>query len=466
MIILDEMDAIARKRGNAMGDTSGVRDSVVNQLLAKMDGVKEASNVLVIGLTNRPELLDDALLRPGRLEVKLEVSLPDLVGRRDILRIHTRSMRANGALAEDAACFIDAEDAACSIDMAATNQRSLASLTEHFTGAELAGLVRSAASFALGRTAVEGGEGSGEGVTVARADFEQALSEVRPARGRRDEQMARRFEVHGCAAPAHDRTRTQLRSLVAASTAVRTALLVPDAPSASEDAIALAAWAGCLGGPVGGLDYVRMIGLSEQMSGGGGASEDARCQALVERFVEARSMRRAMLIIEDIDLLLAAPAGGASTPAGLSPVLVGTLRGLIREPLDESGVTAEGSTASRGSESDAPSTLILLSTISDPAAARALAPMFPSLIRVPMLTSAEEAAAALRSSPAIHAAVGSSSDVIDGFASRATADRPVGAQELFRLADRALAEASADMGGADASAAQLAAFEDACAWRW
>ena len=53
MIILDEMDAIARKRGAAVGDTSGVRDSVVNQLLAKMDGVVEASNVLVIGLTNR-----------------------------------------------------------------------------------------------------------------------------------------------------------------------------------------------------------------------------------------------------------------------------------------------------------------------------------------------------------------------------------------------------------------------------
>ena len=63
IIILDEMDAIARKRGTMTADTTGVRDSVVNQLLAKMDGVKEASNVLVIGLTNRPELLDPALLR-------------------------------------------------------------------------------------------------------------------------------------------------------------------------------------------------------------------------------------------------------------------------------------------------------------------------------------------------------------------------------------------------------------------
>ena len=56
---------------------SEVRDSVVNQLLAKIDGVKEVPNVLIVGLTNRPELLDQALLRPGRLEVQLRVELPD-----------------------------------------------------------------------------------------------------------------------------------------------------------------------------------------------------------------------------------------------------------------------------------------------------------------------------------------------------------------------------------------------------
>ena len=98
IIILDKMDAIARKRGSMTADTTGVRDSVVNQLLAKMDGVREASNVLVVGLTNRPELLDPELLRPGRLEVQLRVELPDLTGRRDILRIHTRHMVAEGAL--------------------------------------------------------------------------------------------------------------------------------------------------------------------------------------------------------------------------------------------------------------------------------------------------------------------------------------------------------------------------------
>ena len=62
-----------------------------------MDGVVEAPNVLVVGLTNRPELLDEALLRPGRLEVQLSVALPDAAGRVAILAIHTRAMRAAGA---------------------------------------------------------------------------------------------------------------------------------------------------------------------------------------------------------------------------------------------------------------------------------------------------------------------------------------------------------------------------------
>ena len=80
---------------------------MVNQLLAKLDGVVAAPNVLLVGLTNRPELLDDALLRPGRLEVQLRVELPDVAGRDDILAIHTRAMRAAGALSEDAKAALD-----------------------------------------------------------------------------------------------------------------------------------------------------------------------------------------------------------------------------------------------------------------------------------------------------------------------------------------------------------------------
>jgi vesicle-fusing ATPase len=69
VIIFDEIDAICKKRGSGGGSSTGVNENVVNQLLSKMDGVEELNNILVIGMTNRPDMLDTALVRPGRMEV-------------------------------------------------------------------------------------------------------------------------------------------------------------------------------------------------------------------------------------------------------------------------------------------------------------------------------------------------------------------------------------------------------------
>jgi vesicle-fusing ATPase len=80
VIIFDEIDAICRKRGSTSGGT-GVNESVVNQLLSKIDGVDSLSNILIIGMTNRLDMIDEALLRPGRFEIHLEIGLPDDKGR-------------------------------------------------------------------------------------------------------------------------------------------------------------------------------------------------------------------------------------------------------------------------------------------------------------------------------------------------------------------------------------------------
>jgi SpoVK/Ycf46/Vps4 family AAA+-type ATPase len=74
------------------------QDSIVNQLLSKIDGVDSLNNILLIGMTNRKDLIDEALLRPGRLEVHVEIGLPDEPGRRSILEIHTSKARAAGRL--------------------------------------------------------------------------------------------------------------------------------------------------------------------------------------------------------------------------------------------------------------------------------------------------------------------------------------------------------------------------------
>ncbi|TMS22368.1 Vesicle-fusing ATPase [Larimichthys crocea] len=132
IIIFDEIDAICKQRGSMAGST-GVHDTVVNQLLSKIDGVEQLNNILVIGMTNRPDLIDEALLRPGRLEVKMEIGLPDEKGRIQILHIHTTKMRQYDLLHSD-------------VDI-----KELAVETKNYSGAELEGLVRAAQSTAMNR---------------------------------------------------------------------------------------------------------------------------------------------------------------------------------------------------------------------------------------------------------------------------------------------------------------------------
>src|SRR5947207_12475368 len=92
----------------------------------QMDGVDKLNNILLIGMTNRMDMIDDALLRPGRLEVHMEISLPDEFGRSQILKIHTSKMRANGVMDSD------------------VNLAELARQTKNFSGAEIGGLIKSA----------------------------------------------------------------------------------------------------------------------------------------------------------------------------------------------------------------------------------------------------------------------------------------------------------------------------------
>ncbi|KAF8622185.1 hypothetical protein AX15_007297 [Amanita polypyramis BW_CC] len=174
IIIFDELDAICKQRGSTNSGT-GVGDTVVNQLLSKMDGVDKLNNILIIGMTNRKDMIDEALLRPGRLEVHMEISLPDEKGRYQILSIHTSEMRKNGVLDSD-------------VDLL-----ELAGRTKNFSGAEINGLIKSAASFAFNRH-VKVGTMAGisddvEKLRVNKGDFLSALEEVHPAFGVAEEEL-------------------------------------------------------------------------------------------------------------------------------------------------------------------------------------------------------------------------------------------------------------------------------------
>ena len=175
IIIFDELDAVCKQRGSGAGGGTGVGDSVVNQLLSKLDGVDQLNNILLIGMTNRMDMIDDALLRPGRLEVHMEISLPDQHGRQQILKIHTQKMRDNGVMDSD-------------VDLA-----ELAQLTKNFSGAEISGLVKSATSFAFNRHVKVGTmAGISDDVVnmkVNRQDFHNALEEVKPAFGVSEEEL-------------------------------------------------------------------------------------------------------------------------------------------------------------------------------------------------------------------------------------------------------------------------------------
>ncbi|MET0372517.1 MAG: CDC48 family AAA ATPase [Sphingobium sp.] len=148
VIFIDELDSLVPARGGGMGEPQ-VTERVVNTILAEMDGLEELQSVVVIGATNRPTLIDPALLRPGRFDELIYVPVPDEAGRRRILGIHTSKM----PLADD------------------VNLDRLAERTDRFTGADLEDLVRRAGLFALR-----------ESLSVARigmAHFEDALQETR-----------------------------------------------------------------------------------------------------------------------------------------------------------------------------------------------------------------------------------------------------------------------------------------------
>jgi len=146
IIFIDELDAIGRQRGVHMGTANDEREQTLNQLLVELDGFEPNAGVIILAATNRPEVLDRALLRPGRFDRQVIVDAPDLDGRKAILKVHAR----NKPLAED-------------VDL-----RKIAQSTPGFSGADLANAINEAALLAARR----------KGETITQKDLEEAVEKV------------------------------------------------------------------------------------------------------------------------------------------------------------------------------------------------------------------------------------------------------------------------------------------------
>ncbi|HZT35000.1 MAG TPA: AAA family ATPase, partial [Nitrososphaera sp.] len=153
VIFFDELDAIAPRRGGSGGD-SNVTERVISQMLTEMDGLEDLKGVVVIGATNRPDILDEALLRPGRFDRILEVPPPDAPARKEILKIHTRKKPLDSSV----------------------NLDRLVEMTDGMTGADIAAIVNAAAMTAIKEHVASKEKGK---LKVTMVHFEKARDKIK-----------------------------------------------------------------------------------------------------------------------------------------------------------------------------------------------------------------------------------------------------------------------------------------------
>lgn len=308
IIIFDEMDAIMKSRGSTR-DGTGVSDSVVNQLLSKIDGVDSLNNILIIGMTNRKDMIDEAILRPGRLELHVEIGLPDEKGRVQILQIKTASMKQSNRLEDD----VDIED--------------IATKTKNFSGAEIEGLVKAAASYALRRcvdvTKMQL-DNDDTKVKVGQMDFDKALSEVQPAFGVNLESLELLYRDgivdYGRAFSELSGSVDRLIEQVRTTTPLMTLLLHGPAGT-GKTALAAAKAAESK------FPFVRLLSADKTI----GYSESAKATYIHKFFMDAYKSPLSLIVIDDIERLIEfSPIGPRFSNAVLQTLLV-----LLKKPPGE-----------------------------------------------------------------------------------------------------------------------------------
>lgn len=388
IIIFDEIDAICKKRGSNK-DSTGVGDNIVNQLLTKIDGVDALNNILVIGMTNRIDLIDEALLRSGRMEVHVEVSLPDEVGRVEILNIHTAMMRKEGFLEADVSI------------------ESLAARTQNFSGAELEHLVRTATSYACAREVDVKNLGEAKELTsisVTKVDFENAIADSKPMFGTQTAAFENCIERGILSySTEFDQLATKCLQLVeqvqCSDNVPILKVLVSGAPGCGKTALTAHLARKCK------FPFVRRIANENYLA----MSEAEKISAITKLFADASKTPLGLIVLDDLECLLDHVELGNR----FSTAMFQTILGLLKQKIGKVGRR-----------------MIIIGTTSCPdfIQASGLAKAFNVKLTMPTLTQPSHFQAALDGQP------GFTTAVIEEISNR-LAGRIIGIQTMLLVAE-------------------------------
>ncbi|KAH7462634.1 hypothetical protein PRIC1_007992 [Phytophthora ramorum] len=413
IIIFDEIDAICKQRGSSR-DSTGVGDSVVNQLLTQIDGVDSLNNVLVIGMTNRKDMLDEALMRPGRLEVQIEINLPDEKGRAQILKIHTERARDKGALHPKVVADLDNCLDPTKFVSEDPDYKNLVQRTKNFSGAEIEGLVRAATAHALSR----GTDGrtmhaiANFNPEISMEDFALALEEVKPKFGAPSDQLALYYK-NGLI--PYGKTFTDVREALSRvieqvrsndKTPLMSVLLHGERGTGKT---ALATYCAV----ASEFPLVRMVKASELIS----RAESGKCSYINTVFEEAYRSPLSIIILDDIERLM--------DYVGLGPrfsnLVLQALMVLVRNPVPVAGRK-----------------LVVIGITSNIAAMQAveLSDVFDLCLEVPQLTHKDELDAVLT-----HTGLPVADDQKDEVLTLLS-DRPISVKKLLLVTEMAKEELS------------------------
>ena len=196
IIFIDEIDAVGRHRGHGVGGGHDEREQTLNALLVEMDGFDTQEGVIIIAATNRPDVLDPALLRPGRFDRQITVNLPDVKGREEILRVHSKKVK----LAEG-------------VDL-----QMVARGTPGYSGAELANVINEAALLAARRGL--------KGITLH--ELEEARDKVRWGRERRSMALSEKEKTNTA---YHEAGHALLLELLPHTEPLHKVTIIPRGPS-------------------------------------------------------------------------------------------------------------------------------------------------------------------------------------------------------------------------------------------